>query len=187
MSDPSPLPPGQFTDNPYSAPGMPQHPQGYGQPYYIDPSIPRRGLVAQIPIVAILNAIQGFLELILAAMFVFMYLAFSFDNPNRNGNGEELMVFAIFGGFACVFGICAIMRFVSSYMIYKYSSRTFAIISLCFGLITVFTFYCAPTSIGIAIYGLIVLLNPPVKEAFEMKKAGQTPEQITAHFNSRPW
>ena len=60
----------------------------------------------------------------------------------------------------------------------KYRSRTLGIAALCLGIVPVFTCYCAPTAIGILIYGLIIYLNRDVSRAFEMGEQGISPEQI---------
>ena len=42
--------------------------------------------------------------------------------------------------------------------------------------------YCLPTAIGLFVYGLIVLLNEPVKRAFAMGEQGRTAAEIQNHF-----
>jgi len=50
-------------------------------------------------------------------------------------------------------------------------------------LLAVFTFYCAPTSIGLIIYGLIVFFNADVRRAFEMAAQGATTLEILNAFD----
>ena len=47
----------------------------------------------------------------------------------------------------------------------------FAIVMLCTGMLSIATCYCFPTRFALAIYGLIVLLNGPVKLAFRFERA----------------
>jgi hypothetical protein len=86
-------------------------------------------------------------------------------------------------------GLCGIipgsMQAYSGWKLYKFQSRTLAIVSLSAGLATMLTCYCAPTSIGLMIYGLIVLMNDSVRQAFDLAKQGNSPDQIDAFFN--PW
>jgi len=42
--------------------------------------------------------------------------------------------------------------------------------------------YCAPTSIALFVYGLIVYLNSDVATAFEMAEQGVSPKEIKATF-----
>jgi hypothetical protein len=42
--------------------------------------------------------------------------------------------------------------------------------------------YCAPTSIGVLVYGLIVYFNPAVVAAFELGKRGLRGDAILASF-----
>ena len=46
----------------------------------------------------------------------------------------------------------------------------------------VLTCYCLPTAVALAVYGLIVYLNPEVSEAFRMGEAGSEPAEIVAAF-----
>jgi hypothetical protein len=176
--------PGYFSDNPYQVPGAPP---GY------DPNMPRRGMVPQIRIVAILNAIQGGLELVMSLVYLLMGGFFGLfmraEMARNDPNGE---VFAnIMAGIMLVFGgvllISSVLRFYAALRNYTLQSRVTAIVSLCLGLLSVFTGYCAPTAIGIAVYGLIVLFNKEVIEAFEMRSKGTSADDVMAHFQARPF
>ena len=53
-------------------------------------------------------------------------------------------------------------------------------------ILTIAGCYCLPTAIGLFIYGLIVLLNPSVKRAFEMGEQGYSANKIQNHFARLP-
>lgn len=175
--------PGYFSDNPYQTPGT---------PFGYDSNTPRRGMVQQVRIVAILNGIQGLLELVMALMYLvlggFFGLFMRAEMARNDPNGE--VVANIMAGIMLAFGvillISSILRIYAALRNYQFQSRTTAIVSLCLGLLAAFTGYCAPTAIGIAVYGLIVLFNKEVTEAFEMRSKGASAEDVLATFLARP-
>jgi hypothetical protein len=175
--------PGYFSDHPHQVPGSPAA---------YDPRLPRRGMVQQIRVVAILNAVQGTLELLMSLMYLLMGGFFGLfmraEMARNDPNGE---VFAnIMAGIMLVFGgmmlLSAGLRIYSAFRNYFLQSRVLAIVSLCLGLLAAFTGYCAPTAIGIAVYGLIVLFNKEAIEAFELRSKGASAEDVLAVFQARP-
>lgn len=175
--------PGYFSDNPYQTPGMPL---GY------DPNAPRRGMVNQVRVVAILNMVQGALELLMSLMYVFLGGFFGLvmraemakDDPN-GGMFANIMA-GVMLGFGGLMILIAAIRIYAGLRNYFFHSRVLAIVAACLGLLTVFTGYCAPTAIGVAVYGLIVLFSKEVTEAFEMRSKGASADEVLATFNSRP-
>ena len=79
-------------------------------------------------------------------------------------------------------GILSFMHFLAAYFGFNYKHRVFGIATMILGLTTVFTFYCAPTSIGLAVYGLIIYFNPAVVKAFQLRKAGMDKQEMLAQF-----
>ena len=53
---------------------------------------------------------------------------------------------------------------------------------LCVGMVSIMTCYCFPTSLALAIYGLVVLLSQPVKLAFDLGDQGYDPTEIQKAF-----
>jgi hypothetical protein len=114
----------------------------------------------------------------------------SFDPPQGNGNGNEpspMMMGMILGGTYGTMGFCGIvpgiLQIFAGIKVFKFQSRTLGIVSLFSGLATMLTCYCAPTSVALLIYGLIVLLNNSVSQAFELAKQGHSPDHIDLMFN----
>lgn len=175
--------PGYFSDSPSQNPYMPP---GY------DPNAPRRGMVNQVRVVAILNAVQGCLELLMSTMYVvlggFFGLVMREELAKDDPNGEMFanIMAGIMLGFGGLMLVIAGLRIYASFRNYFLQSRVLGIVSVCLGMLTVFTGYCAPTSIGIAVYTLIVLFNKEVTEAFEMRDKGLSAEQVLATFQARP-
>lgn len=176
-------------NNPYEA-GIPES-DGPVQP---DQPLPPRdaGWIRQVPVVAILMIVQGGLEIIAgifyAAMGPFMMKMMSFANENvppeaamQNQQPPEEMMWvlvAVYGGMGAVAIICGLLKVVAGIRNLSYKGRVLGFVALGSGLLSSITCYCAPTAIGLAVYGLIVYANSDVARAFEMAKQGYTPDQI---------
>lgn len=139
-----------------------------------------RGMVGHVPIVAWLLIVQGALEVAFGGFglfFVMLTLAIPEEVlPNRQALGW-LMGLVSVPGF-----VCGGLRILAGIYNRKFRRRTLGITALGLGLATIFTGYCAPTGIGLAIYGLIVYVNESVVAAFEMGDRGRSPSEIQAAF-----
>ena len=174
-----------MSDNPFQAPlKQPSHyhpPQGFG-----------RGYVKQVPVIASLMIAQGVLLLILAIVCVGYAFLFSnmdsFLPPDEQQPEMAEQMMSVFS-IACIVlsvaaGILSILHFVAAYFGFNYKHRVFGIATMILGLTTILTVYCAPTSIGLAVYGLIIFFNPAVVRAFQLRKAGMGKEEMLAQFPS---
>jgi hypothetical protein len=77
----------------------------------------------------------------------------------------------------------SLLRIYAGFRLFGFRNRVVGISSLTFGLATSLTLYCIPISVGLLIYGLIVLLDKPVAAAFELGTQGYTGDQIMAAFD----
>ena len=179
--------------NPYETPmgGMPT--------YSADGSLPppqEPGLVGQVRIVSILMMVQGSLDLLVGLglvgmgifMGIFMRDVMIHDPQFQQGNGATPefmanMVGGIYGGLGAVIAVLGAMNIFAGYRNWKFKSRVMGIVSLVAGLGTIFTCYCAPTSLALCIYGLIVYLNSPVAAAFRMGEEGYSGDEIIMAFS----
>lgn len=179
--------------NPYQPPGFdPKYfqDQHYGPRYVADPGY---GYVSQVRVVAILNCVQGGLEiplgLILGAVAAFIPFAVQMDKQAGGGAGgppEEMkwIVGGAYGLIGAALLISGTLRVVAGIQNFRFRWRTLGMVSFFLGLGSMIACYCAPTSIGMLVYGLIIYLNPAVKAAFEMGKQGMSGEEILARFAS---
>jgi hypothetical protein len=153
-------------------------------------------MVGQVRIVSILMLVQGSLDLLvglgLIGMGIFMGVAMRdamMENPQfQQGNGPSPdfmvnMMSGIYGGLGVVIGIIGALNLFAGYRNWKFKGRALGIVSLVAGLGTIFTCYCAPTSLALCIYGLIVYLNAPVAAAFRMGEEGYSGDEITMAFS----
>ena len=139
-----------------------------------------RGLVGHVPIVAGLMVALGALEGGLALLFILFALV-SLTIPRNSGANPELLA-ALYGSLAVVVGSCAILRVAAGVYARRFRRRNLAMVALGLGLAAAFTGFCAPTAIGLAVYGLIVLFNESVVAAFDLARGGKTRAEIEAAF-----
>ncbi|MBC8350918.1 MAG: hypothetical protein H8E66_02965 [Planctomycetes bacterium] len=179
--------------NPYEAPtGRTPTPSGSGEL----PPPQEPGMVGQVRIVSILMMVQGALDLLaglgLIGMGIFMAFAMRDgmmgNPPMQQGNGPSPEVMAdviswVYAGLGVVIGIIGALNVYAGYRNWKFKGRTLGIISMIAGVGTIITCYCAPTSIALCIYGLIVYLNTPVGTAFRMGEEGFSGDEITMTFS----
>jgi hypothetical protein len=151
-------------------------------------------MVGQVTVVSILMMVQAGLTLmmglLLTVMGPAMFVAARVDKGPRNSGDEAVLsvlavVYLLLGLGALT---SAILTLVGGIRAIKFRNRTFVIVALFSNIIPVFTFYCAPTSLGVMIYGLIVMFNRDVAQAFEMAaERGMSSREIQDEFARRRW
>lgn len=180
--------------NPYQTPAFDPK-QFRDQPAYATASPSDYGWVNQVRLFAILNAVQGMLEIPMGCfttgMGIVLPAMIRIDKAKNPGGGplsssDEMMFWVlslVYLGIGLPVLISGILRIVAGWKNYRFRGRTLGMVSIIAGLGSLFSCYCAPTAVGLLVYGLIIFVNPAVKAAFEMAKQGQSPEQILAAFN----
>jgi len=160
----------------------------------------QRGLVHHVTALSILIIVQGSLVTLfglgLTAMAVVMpaILKAQGGMPRQVGmpagppmpGGVELILLAVYGGMGVVSLAIGAMGVWAGIRMLKFRGRTLGFVALSSGLLTIAGCYCLPTAIGLFIYGLIVLLNESVRQAFEMGEQGYTANEIQNHFARLP-
>jgi hypothetical protein len=185
-----------MTTNPYQPPAFDPK-QFQDQPAYAPSVSYDAGWVRQVRIFAILNAVQGLLEIPTGLMTGGMGVLFPVmlrmeEVRNQKGGQEELpegffwALSALYLAIGVPVLVSGVLRLIAAYRNYYFRGRTFGIVSICVGAASILTCNCAPTAIGLLIYGLILFLNPAVKIAFEMARQGHTADQILAAFSTYP-
>ena len=81
--------------------------------------------------------------------------------------------------------LCGIINSISGFKVMSFRGRVFAIVALFSNILVLFTCWCAPTAIGMMIYGLIVLFNSDVAYAFDMVSRGASPEDVVGRYTRR--
>jgi hypothetical protein len=78
-----------------------------------------------------------------------------------------------------------VLNLIAGIRTLKFRGRTFALVALFSNVVPMLTCYCAATGLAVMIYGLIVLFNSEVAQAFELAAKGMSPEDVRAHFSPR--
>jgi hypothetical protein len=158
-------------------------------------------MVGQVTVVAILMIVQGALEIIaglvlaLFAMIMPALLAEAVRQQQAQGGPNPLPGFPgdfgdfaawIYGSMAVLGFVPGILRLIAGIRNLRYRGRTMGIVAHLLGLLSMCTVYCSLTSIGLAIYGLIVYFNSDVIYAFQLGEEGVAAAEIKARYYSDP-
>jgi hypothetical protein len=179
-----------FSDNPYAPP----------RSTVADPSadlfaarVSSRKMVGHVPVVAVLMMVQGGLELLMGVFLAVMAGIFPLlmrmegGQAGREGPPPEVIAWtmlAIYGSLGLLTIVAAVLHFLAGLRNYRFRSRTLGLVALAGGLVTVFSCYCAPTSVALAVYGLVTYLNADVGQAFQEGEAGRSRDEILRDFRN---
>lgn len=164
------------------------------------PADMQRGLVHHVTALSILTIVQGSLVTLfglgLMAMALVMPAMLKAQAemrpqprmPARPPMPEhvELTLLFVYGGMGVISLVIGVLGIWAGIRMLKFRGRTLGFVALSSGLLTIAGCYCLPTAIGLFIYGLIVLLNEPVRRAFTMGEQGRTAAEIQNHFSRPP-
>jgi hypothetical protein len=133
------------------------------------------GYVNQIPFVGIFTIVQGSLELLMGigASFVTVVMALDVQRPRIRDDVQGVsptFLVGIFAFFASAISIIAILRIVAGILTLYQRARVFTLVIAVIGLSTSLTCYCSLTSIAVAIYSLVVLVQPSVIQRYRDKQ-----------------
>ena len=121
---------------------------------------------AHVTPLGILMIIHGVLILFPAAIMLGTYLILQ----TEFGEQPELIPHQQSSGILIFYGSCllltGLLTIISGITLLNRKGRITAVVILSAGMLTSITCYCAPTSIALAIYGYIVLLNSHVSLLF---------------------
>jgi lysylphosphatidylglycerol synthetase-like protein (DUF2156 family) len=146
------------------------------------------GLVGHVRVVAVLMIVQGVLQCLAAFMFVLGGIGgiveiASKKHPTMGSEQSPVPIIVVIGSIAVFLLISGVLLIVAGITNLKYRGRVLGIVALCVAALSIISCYCAPTAIGLLIYGLIVFLNEDVRRAFELGKQGATSEEILKSFH----
>ena len=178
--------------NPYESPNSDPYKSSYSPEYSAPVGHVPSPLVQQVRIIAILNAIQGGLEILMGLIqgsMAFVFPAIMMMDPNLQDD-PEAPPDAFFWGLGIAYAIIGLalligggLRILATFRNWNFRGRMLGIVSMGVGMVSMLTCYCAPTGIGLLVWGLIAYLNPSVIQAFEMGEDGEHPETILQTFS----
>ncbi|MBM4089523.1 MAG: hypothetical protein FJ276_08855 [Planctomycetes bacterium] len=145
------------------------------------------GMINHVRVVGILQVVQGSLVLLVGLGLGVMGLAMPMimradpDFREEMMDGPPMWIFpVIYGGMGIALSAVGLVQIVAGVRTYRFRNRVFGIVAICLGMCASLTCYCAPTAIGLMIYGLIVYLNGPVVVAFDRVQQGESVDQVLA-------
>jgi hypothetical protein len=153
-------------------------------------------MVSQVKTVSILMIVQGVLACLIGLFYIVMgpFMYYMMEQAKQEGGQPppkefELLFFTVMPIFYIGVGMlnltAGMLDIVAGIRCLRFRNRTFAIIALFSNIPCVLTCYCAPTAIGMMVYGLIVLFNEEVRRAFDLVAAGESVKSVTARFTAR--
>lgn len=145
------------------------------------------GLVGHVLVIGILQIVLGVLEVLMTAMMVFYSAILPSIAASQKSGAQEVammnMVSQFLIGFSIALGILALLRIMTGVCCLFMKHRVATIVSLIIGFATSLTFYCAPFAIGVGVYGLIVMFNREVGEAYRLVASGHGVNAVKDYFS----
>lgn len=149
-------------------------------------------MVGQVKVVAILMIVQGALALVMGllvmgvgALGTFGVMA-SPSNPRTHDAAVGTVIMILYLIYGLLITVAAALNLFAGVKSLGFRGRTLALVALFANLIPVLTCYCTPTSLAVMIYGLIVMFQQDVAQAFQMGEEGAPAETIVARFSRPP-
>jgi hypothetical protein len=145
-------------------------------------------MVQQVSIVSILMIVHGALVTVTGLLFAFMgpamfaliHLDPNPDDPDEKVGAAMMLVVSLSCGGLWV--IVGALNVFAGIQCRNFRGHTLSLVALFSNLLAVFSLICSPTSLGLIIYGLMVLMSADVKRAFSMAAQGATTLEILNAF-----
>ena len=136
-------------------------------------------MVGQVKVVGILMIVHGVTVIIMGGLVAFAGAWIMGAGPAGGGGGgpDAKIISVIYMAFGSLILLCGVLNALAGIRLIMYRNRVLGLVALFTNVVVLLTCYCAPTAIGMMIYGLIVLFNHDVTRAFEMVAGGATPEE----------
>ena len=155
-------------------------------------------MVPQVTVIGILMIVNGSLCVLYGMLLVFLgpfmssFINFQGAPPQAQAQVQQAqqvmqvvsIVYIVLGSFVAIAGC---MNIAGGIAALKYRSRAFVITALFFNLVPSFTCYCTLTSLGLMIWGLIVMFQGDVAHAFTLGASGYTADEIKRRMADREY
>ena len=150
--------------------------------------------VRQLKPLCICMIIQGVLEILVGIGYEAMAFAMpAMLNQAGAGGGPgippeqqqfmEMMFLVMYGGGGLATLIAGVVRIVGGVRGLSMKGYAVGITSHLLGLMSLFSCYCLPTSMALAVWGSIVYFNFEVKQAFKLVADGHEPKEVEAKMS----
>ncbi|MCI0684818.1 MAG: hypothetical protein L0Y71_22200 [Gemmataceae bacterium] len=155
-------------------------------------------MVPQVTVIGILMIVNGALCVLYGLLLIFVGpLMLSFMNfqgapPQAQPQIQQAqqmfqIVSIVYIVLGAVVAIAGCMNIAGGIAAVKFRSRTFVITALFFNIVPTFTCYCTLTSLGLMIWGLIVMFQGDVAHAFSLGASGYTADEIKRRMAEREY
>ncbi len=133
--------------------------------------------VGPVRTLAILTLVNGVLLSLFGGLYVILAPVFALMPPassSRAGDPPPELFGVIFGCYGAAALMPGILQVIAGIRLLRgLRGRTFAMVALGAGFVGFLTCYCAPTSIALAVWGLMLLSDAEVRAAFEAQDRPQ--------------
>jgi hypothetical protein len=150
-------------------------------------------MVRQVLVVAILMIVHGVMVAGLGLLFVVgsagapTFLDAAMQGNKEIGPEDKAKIIEVASAVYLSLGVVAlvvgVLHIAGGICCLRFRARALPLIALFANILSSFTCYCTPTSLAMAIYGMIVLFNGEVAKAFAMGAQGATPDEIKRAFD----
>jgi len=152
-------------------------------------------MVPQVTVIGILMIVNGSLSVLLGILYAVMgpvmFTMMTRQNAAAAPPPEVQQIFTwVSIGYVVagsVVAIAGLMNIAGGISALKFRSRAFVITALFFNILPTFTCYCTVTSLGLMIWGLIVMFQGDVAHAFSLGASGYTPDEIKRRMADREY
>jgi hypothetical protein len=145
------------------------------------PTAPAVNRLRNVPTLGLLMMVHGGLILLWVAFCVFA-IVIGFLNVGfvSSGSGEDWLVIVLYSVFAVGALPAAVLGLLAGVRVRKLESRKLAIAALIVGGTSFFcgNVFCMPFTVGLLIYGIMVLTDSGVSAAFARVRAGEPAEAV---------
>jgi len=151
------------------------------------PQFPNPGMVGHVRVLCILMWVQGGLEMVMGGMTcvgaIFcgsMIWAITAAGPQQGAPQPDQLWFlaTVYGLAAAVPLLTGLVRIYAALRNFQFQRRGMGIFAISLGMLSIVSFYLAPTAIALFVYGLIVYFNRETRTAFEMGERGCSYDEI---------
>lgn len=139
-------------------------------------------MLSQLTAVGILQIVVGGAELAFAGVWIVLIVSMAWSTWTAEIQVGGAPVLSVYAVLAILLLSSAVMRIVSGISSFHFKHRILMIVSLIFGFLTVMTCYCSVPALAVGTYGLVVIFNAAVKQAYAMRSSGMSPAEIRDAF-----
>lgn len=148
-------------------------------------------MVRHVRTVAILMIVNGALQALMGVVYGAMgpVMFIMTRQGSAGGPPDQTVMLGVMAGVYIALGLlvvlAGVLNIIAGTRALKFRNRIFVLVGLFANALVLPTFYCAPTSIGVLIFGILVFFHAEVVHAFELGDQGVPAAEILKRFPRR--